>query len=164
MKMTKDELAEILAQHKLWLDMRNTGDVKGKRANLRGANLTGADLARASLHGADLTEADLRDASLTRASLTRADLTRANLTRGVEFVQVAGIGSVRRSTVYRIDTDEVWCCCFHGTLNEFCSRVAGSYSDGKYRKQYDAAIVFFKSCREVWRAGQAEVKDAEAKT
>ena len=90
MKITKEELSEILQKHRKWL-LDETG---GSRANLTGADLTGADLTdayltdayltganltRANLTSADLTGADLTDANLTRAYLTRANLTRANL-------------------------------------------------------------------------------------
>ena len=37
--MTQEELNEIIAKHKLWLDGKG-----GERANLTGANLTGANL------------------------------------------------------------------------------------------------------------------------
>jgi uncharacterized protein YjbI with pentapeptide repeats len=115
-------------------------------ANLIWANLTDANLTQANLTQANLKQANLTGADLAGAGLARANLTQANLTNGVEFVQVSGIGSVRRSTVYRIDTDEVWCGCFHGTLEEFRAKVASSYPDGKHRVQYDAAIAFFAEC------------------
>ena len=57
--MTKEELNEILKQHKLWL---NTKGVEGKRAilrndDLRCANLEGTDLSYAFLEGANLESA-----------------------------------------------------------------------------------------------------------
>ena len=83
--MKKEEIQELLKNHKLWL----SGDGDGRRADLTDANLTGADLMRADLTyadltgadltGADLTGANLRGANLTDADLTDADLMRANL-------------------------------------------------------------------------------------
>ena len=82
-KIAKEELKEILEQHKLWLD---SDGKKGKRAylssvNLRYATLTDANLTMADLSGADLTFADLTSANLTGADLTDVDLSFAHLTR-----------------------------------------------------------------------------------
>ena len=52
--MTPDEIAEALAQHKIWLDDSATG----KRAYLAGANLADANLADANLVGATITLTD----------------------------------------------------------------------------------------------------------
>ena len=64
MKMTPEELKARLDAHKLWLETRGSGEVKGERLDL-----TYADLTDANLTGADLTRADLTDANLTRANL-----------------------------------------------------------------------------------------------
>ena len=79
--MKKEEIQELLKNHKLWL----SGDGDGRRADLMRADLTGADLMRAdltgaNLRGANLTGANLRGANLTGANLTGANLTGANLT------------------------------------------------------------------------------------
>ena len=63
-KPTKQELDDILAKHKLWLE---TSGGDGARADLAGANLAGADLARADLARADLAWANLAWANLARA-------------------------------------------------------------------------------------------------
>ena len=73
--ITKEELAQILEKHKLWLN----GMAGGERANLRCADLSGADLREADLRRADLREADLREADLRRADLRDADLRDADL-------------------------------------------------------------------------------------
>lgn len=54
-KISKEELAEILIKHEMWLQ----NDPNGKRANLSGANLSGADLSRANLSRANLLGADI---------------------------------------------------------------------------------------------------------
>ena len=56
--VSKDELAEILNKHGMWLNR----EVGGIRANLCVADLRGADLRGADLYKADLYEADLRRA------------------------------------------------------------------------------------------------------
>ena len=72
---TKEELAEILRKHKLWLA---NGD-GGERADLSGANLRYADLRYADLSGASLSDANLRYADLSGANLRGADLSYADL-------------------------------------------------------------------------------------
>jgi len=65
-KPTPEELTEILAKHKLWLESDGND---GARADLARADLAGADLA-----GADLARANLAGANLAGAYLARADL------------------------------------------------------------------------------------------
>ena len=67
--MDKNELMEVLSQHRLWLE-----DKGGKIAILIGANLRGADLRGADLYGADLYGADLRGANLCGVDLCDAKL------------------------------------------------------------------------------------------
>ena len=55
-QLTKEEISEILKQHKIWLESEYT---MGSRANLEGANLSGANLAGANLEGANLEGANL---------------------------------------------------------------------------------------------------------
>lgn len=63
--ITRDKLAEILENHKKWINNEDGG----VRADLRGANLRGADL-----RGADLYRANLCEANLYRANLCEANL------------------------------------------------------------------------------------------
>jgi uncharacterized protein YjbI with pentapeptide repeats len=72
--MKQEEIAAVLAAHKLWLE--NKG---GERANLDGARLDGANLDGANLVGARLVGARLVGANLARANLAHARLVGANL-------------------------------------------------------------------------------------
>ncbi len=89
------EFAEILDQHRLWVDSKQKegtcGDFSGMdlsgrdltAVNLHGAqlnktNLRGADLSMANLRGANLVEADLREANLLGTEFSGANLMSAN--------------------------------------------------------------------------------------
>ena len=72
---TSEELKEILAKHKAWLN----NEEGGQRANLSYANLSEADLSEANLRGANLRYANLRGANLSGANLRYANLSNANL-------------------------------------------------------------------------------------
>ena len=95
-KISDDELNEILANHKLWIDSNSKygnhailhyadlsdADLHGANLNyavLSGANLNDADLSDADLHGANLNYADLSGANLSSADLSDADLNGADL-------------------------------------------------------------------------------------
>src|SRR5271168_1813735 len=75
------DLAEILDQHKMWVESGGESGVKAElsgvnlsRSDLTGVNLEGALLQRANLIGADLSMANLRGASLVQADLREANL------------------------------------------------------------------------------------------
>jgi len=75
------ELAEILDQHKQWVESGGEAGVKAdlsginlSKADLTGVNLQGAHLHRVNLAGADLSMSNLRGASLVRANLVNANL------------------------------------------------------------------------------------------
>src|SRR2546422_912229 len=74
--INKSELAEILAQHKQWVE---SGGKAGTKANLENADLSGANLSGAKLYVADLSGADLSRAKLRTAKLFEADLRGAKL-------------------------------------------------------------------------------------
>ena len=78
--MNKEELNNILEEHKKWL--LNMG---GARAALYGANLCGADLCGADLPGADLRGSDLCGANLCGADLYGANLCGADLSRAALY-------------------------------------------------------------------------------
>ena len=75
MKITKEQLDDILRKHALWIN----NESRGERADLRGADLCQANLHEANLSGADLYQADLRGADLCQANLSGADLSGADL-------------------------------------------------------------------------------------
>ncbi len=75
------ELAEILDQHKIWVESGGESGVKADlcgvnlaKADLTGVNLQGAHLHRMNLAGADLSMANLRGASLVRSNLQNVNL------------------------------------------------------------------------------------------
>ena len=82
---TPEQLKDILAKHKSWLnnepggERANLSDADLSYANLSYANLGGADLSYANLSGANLSYANLRYANLRGANLREADLSYANL-------------------------------------------------------------------------------------
>ncbi len=102
------ELAEILDQHRIWVETAgesgNKADLCGvnlakadltgvnlQGAQLQRANLAGADLSMANLRGTNLAQADLRDTNLLGAELRGANLMGANL-YGAEGVWVGRLG------------------------------------------------------------------------
>jgi uncharacterized protein YjbI with pentapeptide repeats len=70
------EFAEVLDQHKLWVE---SGGESGRRADLSGINLANADLTGVNLHNAVLDKARLEGADLSMANLRGASLVRADL-------------------------------------------------------------------------------------
>jgi uncharacterized protein YjbI with pentapeptide repeats len=83
--MDKERLQKVLNEHEEWLKTRFENEVKGRRADLRGANLSDADLRGADLMGADLSGANLSGADLSDADLRGADLSDADL-RGADLM------------------------------------------------------------------------------
>jgi uncharacterized protein YjbI with pentapeptide repeats len=73
--MNKEQLNDILKNHKKWLEYEEDGE----RANLSYADLSDADLSGANLRCADLSDADLSGADLSDANLSYANLSGANL-------------------------------------------------------------------------------------
>ena len=77
---TKEQLAELLAKHRAWLNNEDGGERADlSSADLRYADLSYADLSYADLSSADLSYADLRSANLRHADLSYADLRYADL-------------------------------------------------------------------------------------
>ena len=84
--------------------------------------------------------ADLRDADLNYADLRGADL-------DDHIVCLDRIGSAKRRTTYNATKDIVWCGCFKGTFEEWVAKIRETYPNKNaiYRKEYEAAIAFFKT-------------------
>ena len=115
-------------------------------ADLSGADLREADLSRANLSGADLREADLSRANLRETDLSGANLRGADLPDGIRIASVSGIGSARRMTTYRADTDEVWCGCFKGTLSEFSAKIEETHNGNPvHLSDYRAVVAMFEA-------------------
>ena len=104
-KISDDELNEILANHKLWIDSNSK---YGNRANLRGAilndaNLNDANLNDANLYRADLSGADLSGATLYRANLRGANLYGANLCGAILCRANLRVANLNGANLYRAD-------------------------------------------------------------
>ena len=93
------DLAEILDQHKQWVESGGESGVKADlcgvnlaKADLTGVNLQGAHLHRTNLAGADLSMANLRGASLVRTNLQSANLLGTEL-RGANLMGANAYGA-----------------------------------------------------------------------
>ncbi|MGC0774538.1 MAG: pentapeptide repeat-containing protein [Candidatus Acidiferrum sp.] len=93
------DLAEILDQHKIWVETGGESGVKAdlcgvnlSHSDLTGVNLEGAFIQRANLIGADLSMANLRGASLVQADLREANLLGTEL-RGANLMGANLYGS-----------------------------------------------------------------------
>src|SRR5712692_5037460 len=93
------DLAEILDQHKIWVESGGESGIKADlcgvnlaKADLTGVNLQGAHLHRTNLVGADLSMANLRGASLVRSNLQNANLLGTEL-RGANLMGANLYGS-----------------------------------------------------------------------
>src|SRR6266849_5180307 len=91
------DLAEILDQHKMWVESGGESGVKADlcgvnlaNADLTGVNLQGAHLHRMNLAGADLSMANLRGGSLVRSNLQNANLLGTEL-RGANLYGAEGL-------------------------------------------------------------------------
>jgi uncharacterized protein YjbI with pentapeptide repeats len=70
------DLAEVLDQHKIWVE---SGGESGLKADLCGVNLAHADLTGVNLQGAFLNKANFRGADLSLGNLRGASLVQADL-------------------------------------------------------------------------------------
>ena len=163
MKISKEQLQEIITSHGKWLRNREGGQRADlSEANLCEADLCGVDLRRAYLRGADLRGADLSGADLSGADLCGAYLSGAYLS-GADldktYYQVVRIGSRKGTTTYCVDDNNVLCGCWNyckgGTLTEFKQRVEDVYGENgktpnaQYYAEYMAAVAFFETVKEL---------------
>lgn len=149
-----------------WADLRGANL---SYADLRGADLCDAYLCGANLYGADLCDANLCNTNLCNTNLSYADLCDADLCGanlgGADLSYAVfddrifcldRIGSVKRRTTYNATKDIVWCGCFTGTFKEWVAKIRKTYPDENnvYRKEYEAAIAYFKA---IAKASRKEV-------
>ena len=147
--------ARLFKAHLAQADLRN--------ANLSWANLDVADLTCALLDNAKLKNASLNSANLAYARLYGVDLNGVD-TADIRYAYIDGhvicvdrIGSRKRGTIYNATKNIVWCGCFRGTFEEWVTKIRETYPDEKnvYRKEYEAAIAFFKAVAEA-NKGEAQ--------
>lgn len=80
MKLTQEELNQILAKHQLWLDGKQDGEYADLGfANLCSINLENANLSAACLRNAEFYQAQMKNVNLSGAFLYSARLVDANL-------------------------------------------------------------------------------------
>ena len=72
--MTSEKLAEILENHKKWLNGEG-----GERADLSGSNLSGSDLSGSNLIGSNLIGSNLSGSNLSGSNLRYSDLSGSDL-------------------------------------------------------------------------------------
>jgi len=94
--MTKEEIADVLAQHKAWREGNGGKRANLSRADFLGANLSGANLSGADFLGANLSRADFLGANLSGANLSGANLSGADFL-GAKINDKTAIGILRRA-------------------------------------------------------------------
>jgi hypothetical protein len=137
------------------------------QANLRGVNLRDTILTQVYFERANLQRAVFDGAYLCHTCFDGARLDKTHW-KGVhvaghrssistpQLVSINNIGRDNRTTTYRVDTNEVWCGCFHGNLSEFKRRVHNTHRTrtgkrpSEYRKEYDGAIAVFEARHRVF--------------
>ena len=142
--------------HTADLRCANLRSVNLSWANLRDADLCSADLRGANLCGANLCSADLRGANLCGANLCGANLCGADLDD--DIISLDRIGSPKRKITYNMTKNMVWCAYFKGTFEEWTRRIEDTYpyKNNRYRKEYDAAVVYFKAIKEAYQKSKEE--------
>ena len=141
-KITQEQISLMIESHGKWLRGEEGGQRASLvRANLDGANLVGASLVRASLNGANLVGANLNGANLNGVKTDK------------RYIQVACIGSRKRSTTYCFDDDLVLCGCWNnykgGSLDEFEDRVKKEHANNpQYLAEYLGFIAYARLLKE----------------
>src|ERR1700746_211015 len=102
------ELAEILDQHKIWVE---SGGESGVKADLCGINLEKADLTGVHLRGASLVGSNLQNANLLGTELRGSNLMGANLygAEGLWFGRLGGTNlfdSVLPESISAVDSSK----------------------------------------------------------
>ena len=152
--MTKQELKQILEDHKNWLNNN-----QGRRADLRGANLSGTNLREADLRWADLSEADLREVDLRWADLRWADLSEADLSEAkLRWADLRG-ADLREADLltFQYQKDQAYCTgkmltigCLTKSLDEWAKEYKELGKEYKYTdiqiEMYGQFINMCKQC------------------
>ena len=150
MTYTPDQLAKIIADHRLWL----RGESGGSRADLSDADLSDADLSDADLRGAVLRDAVLRGADLSRAVLRGAVLRGAVLSdavlSGVPFIPNIhqAVYTAATATPESFDMSDWHTCDTTHCRAGWVTRLAGPAGDTLERVMGTpaaAAIIYLKS-------------------
>ena len=147
---TKEQLTEILAKHKAWINNEDGGekadlsgaDLSGANlscANLSCANLSGTDLRGTDLCGADLSGADLRDANLSDADLSGANLRFLHSANGKEL---ACMNAGKYQVVLSKEKIAIGCKFF--TVEEW-----KEFDDDKISKMDDGALEWWKQWKDL---------------
>jgi len=127
---TKEQLSEILAKHKAWLN----NEEGGERANLRNANLSCADLSDANLSNANLSYADLSDANLRNANL--------RFLHSANGKELACMNAGKYQVVLSKEKIAIGCKFF--TVEEW-----KEFDDDKISKMDDGSLEWWKQWKEV---------------
>ena len=130
MKLTPQELKDVLDKHKQW----TIDNATGERANLYRANLYGAKLSGANLSGANLSRANLSGANLYGANLSRADLTGAKVRDEPVKRLFASVSRINDPYVFHAFELEaggvkILAGCRWFTVGEYAAHVADEYPD-----------------------------------
>ena len=160
--ITKEQLAELLAKHRAWLN----NEAGGERANLcsadlssadlRFVNLRYADLSYANLCSADLSSADLRSADLRFVNLRYADLSYADLSsadlrllQSANGKELACMNAGKYQVVLSKERIAIGCKLFTvGEWKEFNDATISMMDDGAlewWRKWKDLVFMFHKN-------------------
>ena len=159
--ITRDELNEILEEHKKWLsgdggkqaDLSNTdlSNTDLNHTDLRHTNLYNANLRYANLRGVDLTDVNLTDVDLKGVDLINANLTGAYLRYcNTEFVTGQNVISVQVNTSRENNKISYWkdlgiwtTGCFQGKLEELKERIEETHKDNRFLDdRYQRAIEY----------------------
>ena len=144
---TKEQLAELLAKHRAWLNNEDGGE----RANLRSANLSSANLRSANLSSANLRSADLSSANLRSADLRYADLRYADLRflQSANGKELACMNAGKYQVVLSNERIAIGCKLFTvGEWKEFDDATISMMDDGAlewWRKWKDLVFMFHKN-------------------
>ena len=134
---TKEQLAELLAKHRAWLNNEDGGE----RANLSSADLSSADLRYADLSYTNLSSADLSSADLSYANL--------RFLQSANGKELACMNAGKYQVVLSKERIAIGCKLFTvGEWKEFNDATISMMDDGAlewWRKWKDLVFMFHKN-------------------